>query len=161
MRGWWDLWARRGAWREGTSRERKNEDEAEAGRNQRSGDGGLIAAIEMEIEITRGGVASAMTREDHIRGASESDLASAITDIVIPGLEATIGVGLLTIWNILDGHCESGAILHNPPAAARGPEIESPHNVSATRKGPQMDIPRSHPAARGPEMESPHNDSAS
>lgn len=148
------MWARRAGWKEGTSRGRRSEEEAEAGRRGGSGVGDLIAAIEIEVEIAKGGVASAMMRKDHIGGTTESDRSSAITVIVARVLEATRGVGLLTILNIPGRRCENEAILHNRPAAARGLEIEALHSHSGTRRSPRRDIPLSHTTAgRGREIE--------
>lgn len=143
------MWARGAGWREGISRERRNEEEVEAGRKQGSGDGGLIAATGIEMGIRRSGVASATTREDHIGGTTESDRASAITGIVTRGLEATRGVGLLPILNILGGHYKSGAIPPDLLVTTRGPEIVTPHNDSAIWRDLEMDIPHSYPAVGG------------
>lgn len=87
-----------------------------------------------------------MMREDHIGGATESDRASAITGIVTRGLEATRGVGLLPILNILGGHYKSGAILPDILVTTRGPEIVTPHYHSATWRDPEVDTPHPHPA---------------
>lgn len=126
-----------------TSRERRIEEEADLGRN---GDGDLLAASGIEMEIARDGVANAMMREDHIGGITESDRASVITDVAVRVLEVTRSAGLLALLNALGTRYETEALLPNPPAAARGPEIETSPSHIANRRGPGT--PRSHIAGR-------------
>ncbi|MCJ1463334.1 hypothetical protein MMC07_001941 [Pseudocyphellaria aurata] len=91
-------------------------------------------------------------REGHIEDIIESDRASTIAGIVTRGLEATRGVGLLTIMKILFDVRGSGQILPKPHGRVRGREIETLQCHSATWRIPEIDSRRSHPAdGRGPE----------
>ena len=139
------MWARGVGWREGIPKKRRSEEEVEAGRKQRNGDKGLIAATGIEVAIRRSGVVSAKMTENHIGGTTESDRASVITGIVTRGLEATRGVGLLPILTILGDYYKSGAILPDLLVTTRGPEIVTPHDPFATWTDPQIDIPHSYP----------------